>query len=153
MYLYMCTCIYNVMLNMYKHAQYIFHMYMYLYACIYMYMYTVCVCICIYCCTSHRPSLITCTAVENRSLMGKEISVCVYCTISLVSFPFLDFSLKRTMDIVVGGKVVCVCGYGEVSGVKYHASCPLGREGGGEGGREGGREGKKCVHVYMYVCT
>ena len=23
-------------------------------------------------------------------------------------------SLKRTMDIVVGGKVVCVCGYGEV---------------------------------------
>ena len=24
------------------------------------------------------------------------------------------FSLKRTMDIVVGGKVVCVCGYGEV---------------------------------------
>ena len=26
-------------------------------------------------------------------------------------------SLKRTMDIMFGGKVVCICGYGEVSPV------------------------------------
>ena len=35
------------------------------------------------------------------------------------------FSLKRTMDIVVGGKVVCVCGYGEVRNCIAYICTPL----------------------------
>ena len=36
-----------------------------------------------------------------------------------INFYFYGYSLKRTMDIMFGGKVVCVCGYGEVSVCVY----------------------------------
>ena len=33
----------------------------------------------------------------------------------------LSYSLKSTMDIMFGGKTVCVCGYGEVRMYKLKA--------------------------------
>ena len=73
-----------------------------------------------------------------------HVHVCAH-TYKTTSF---CLSLKRTMDIVVGGKVVGVCGYGEVGREKEKGGKERGREGGREGGREeesreGGRERKR----------
>ena len=41
--------------------------------------------------------------------------MCLYTVLDTLCMYYVCWlSLKRTMDIVVGGKVVCVCGYGEV---------------------------------------
>lgn len=42
------------------------------------------------------------------------------CLLELKKGLFLSYSLKRTTDVMFGGKQVVVCGYGEVSSASPH---------------------------------
>lgn len=62
---------------------------------------------------------------KGKFSFGNRNDSCSCCWILILCFSFL--SLKRTTDMMFGGKQVVVCGYGEVRGSTAHMSALLAR--------------------------